>query len=251
MVAEKVTVVAGEGEHGIFQQPVLAQRPQHAADGVIDAGNHAAGQGVRLARFQFAGREGSEAAHQHASRGALIEHRLHVRRHRPLAIRVGPFRGHLVGAVHVPVAARRSERRVRVGERHQQKEWPVFGRQAHDRCAGFLRDVRRRVQRLRHGRTPRLRADTDLGQRVLRPPQAARRRSLRPLAAAARCCAHRARTMAGRSSGSPGSACTRDWRHRTDRNEHRVPRCCQCAGFATLDGRRSPSGRRGAGRKEK
>jgi hypothetical protein len=51
VIAEVVAVVAGQHHHGVVAPPVAIERGEHAADRIVDAGDHPAGQPSRLLRL--------------------------------------------------------------------------------------------------------------------------------------------------------------------------------------------------------
>ena len=53
VVAHPVAMVAGEDDDRVFRKAELRKRRQHAADTVVDQGDHAIGDGDDLFRFQI------------------------------------------------------------------------------------------------------------------------------------------------------------------------------------------------------
>ncbi len=188
VIAEMVAVVGGEDRHGVVGLAAIAQRRQHAADGVVDAGDHAAGQRMGFLRFA---RRGADRAHAIEIGRALrprVDHRLHMRRRRPVVAGERFRHGELLRPVHVPVFAGRIERMVRVGKRHHEEERLIVTRMRAEIRGGALADIGGRIKRGGNARAVRLRADIVVRQRVLRPEQAQR---LQARARAASACSRR------------------------------------------------------------
>ena len=117
-----VAVVAGEHEDGLAAAPGLLQCVQHAPDGIVDAGDHAASQRARLLRLARRHADRVHAVEIGRACLALGNDVAHERRRRPV-VALERFRHRkLLGLVHVPVLARRVERVVRIGKRHHEKE---------------------------------------------------------------------------------------------------------------------------------
>ena len=170
VIAEMVAVVAGEDHHRVVAPAALVERTKHRADGVVDAGDHAAGQRPRLLRLARRHADGAHAGQVRLAALALLEDVLHQRRRRPVVARERLRHRELLGLVHVPVFAGRIERMMRIGKRHHQEErLVVLG--LVEIGAGALAEERGGVKLLRDRGAIGLRHAVVVRQAVLRTEQ--------------------------------------------------------------------------------
>ncbi|MNS71045.1 hypothetical protein D3C72_1044000 [compost metagenome] len=119
VVAEEVTVVAGEDDHGVVVQARVAQRLHDAADGGVDMADGTVVQRNRLPRFAFgAGEHGRCVLDGHVQVALPIQPR-HVRGWLMMGGPAGVKRcrqRHIVRPILVPILARRRVGMMRIGE---------------------------------------------------------------------------------------------------------------------------------------
>ena len=122
MIAHQVAMVAGEYDHGIVGQTKLVEPLEYLGNAVVDHGDHAVGERDRLARFALGHCEGGLGVSDARAGVARGMQRCDMRRLRPVADPERVRQRHVRGLVHVPIAAGRRERMVRIGKRALEEE---------------------------------------------------------------------------------------------------------------------------------
>ena len=166
-------MVAGEYDHGIVGETKLVEPLEYLGNAVVDHGDHAVGERDRLARFTFGHCEGGLGVSDARAGVARRMQRCDMRRLRPVADPERVRQRHVRGLVHVPIAAGRRERMVRIGKRTLDEERSVIAalRVRVEVGERALDHVGRWIKVFRQARAPRLRQHVVVRQRIVRSTQ--------------------------------------------------------------------------------